>query len=269
MGQAVEVVTAQGTAIGATLAALAASAGDSLAVRSFEIGKMAKILQAWADVQVAGTARIRSPKMHDNVQGMRFDTIIGEPRPQMPLGVSQRVFPNDTIGVDLAGSAVAGDIEYVAMLIYYEDLPGAAGRFIKADELARRGVNQSWVENTLALGTGGGYTGSEAINAEFDQFHADAEYALVGFEVDTECALVGYRGADLGNYRVAGPGDETIRWVTADWFRRLSVAFDMQLIPVFRANNKAGFNIDGVQDENGADTTVISYFVELAPGAVR
>ena len=65
--------------------------------------------------------------------------------------------------------------------------------------------------------------------------------------------------------RVAGPGGEDIRWVTADWFVRLARYFNLPLIPVIRAENKANTQIDGVQDENGADTTVISMFVELAP----
>lgn len=264
-GPVMEVITAQGTAIGATLAALAASAGDSLAVRSFDSPKIAKIIQHWNDVQVAGTSRLRSAKLHDNVQGIRIDTIVGEPRPLFPWGVGQRVYQNDTLNVDLAGSAVVGDIEYVVSLLYYEDLSGGNAKLITVDELMRRAVNISGVENTIALGTGGGYTGSEAINVEFDQFHANSEYALVGYLCDTEAAVIGWRGADTSNFRVAGPGAEDLRHVTSDWFVRLARAFNLPLIPVMRAENKANTQIDGVQDENGADTTVISFMVELAP----
>src|SRR5688500_13452566 len=88
---ALELVSAQGTAIGATIAALAAVAGDSLAVRNTGTANPAKLLKAWADVQVAGTARIRSPKFHDNVQGIRVDTIISDPTPFLPRGLSQNV----------------------------------------------------------------------------------------------------------------------------------------------------------------------------------
>ena len=185
-GAGLEVITAQGTAVGATLVSIAAVAGDSLAVRAFEQNKMAKILQHWNDVQVAGTSQLRSAKLHDNVRGIRIDTAIGQPWPLLPWGVGQRVYTNDVLIQELAGSAVAGDIESVSSLIYYEDLPGAAARLISVDELMRRAVNISGVENTLALGTTGGYSGSEAINAENDQYHANSEYALVGYLVDVE-----------------------------------------------------------------------------------
>jgi len=264
-GPALEVITASGTAIGAALAPLTAVAGDSLAVRSFDSPKVAKILQHWNDVQVAGTSQLRSAKLHDNVRGIRIDTIVSEPVPLLPWGVGQRVYQNDTLIQELAGSAVAGDIEFVASLFYYEDLPGGNARLITVDELMRRATNISGVENTLALGTAGGYSGAEAINAENDQFHASAEYAIVGYIVDTECAVVGYRGADTSNFRVGGPGIETFRDITADWFVRLARAFNLPLIPVMRAENKANTQIDGAQDENGADTTVITYCVELSP----
>lgn len=262
-GPALDTVTAQGTAIGATIAALAASTGDSLAVKSGTPGKVTRILQAWCDVQVAGTGRIRSPRMHDNVQGLRFDTIVSDPRPLLPWGVGQRVYENDVLVVELAGSAVAGDIEYITMLLYYEDLPGISGRFIDTAELMRRAGNVSMVENTISTGTGGGYTGGEAINVEFDQFHAGGLYALVGYLVDTEAGAICWRGPDTGNLRVSGPGDETERELTSSWFMRLSDAFKIPLIPVIAAENKAATLIDAVQDENGADPAVTSIFVEL------
>lgn len=263
-GPALDTVVAQGTAIGATIAALTASTGDSLAIKSGVPGKQTRILQLWDDVQVAGTGRIRSARMHDNVQGLRFDTIIADPRPLMPWGVGQRVYENDVIVAELAGSAVAGDIEYLAMLLFYEDLPGISGRFVTTEEVMRRAINQSWVENTIATGTGGGYTGGEAINVEFDQFHAGGLYALVGYLVDAEAAAVCWRGPDTGNLRVSGPADETERELTSSWFMRLSDAYKLPLIPVIAAENKAATLIDVVQDENGADVTVTSIFVELS-----
>jgi hypothetical protein len=261
---ALELVTSQGTAISATISALAASAGDSLAVRNMgDNTKPARILQMWTDVQVAGTVRIRSPKFHDNVQGIRFDTLVSDPRPLLPWGVPALVYGGDVITAEMAGSAVAGDIEYLCMLLYYENLPGVNVTFLTPEQVRARMVNLFTVENTLALGTGGGYSGGEAINAEFDQWHAGSEYALIGYTVDGECAAIGWRGGDTGNLRVGGPGDETERELTSDWFFRLSREFAMPLVPVFRADNKAGITIDGVQDENGTDVTVNSIFAEL------
>ena len=264
MGQVLELIGAQGTAIGATLAALAAATGDSLAVRSAPENKRIDLVQFWTDVQVAGTARIRSPRFHDNVQGIRADTIISDLYPLMPWGMRQRLYTNDVLGVDLAVSAVVGDIEYVLMLLLYEDLAGGAATFITAEDVMRRGMNISAVENTISTGATIAWAGSEAINVEFDQFHAGGLYALTGYIVDTEVPAIAWRGPNTGNYRVGGPGIETDRAETQDWFLHLSRALGVPLVPVFSAENKASTLIDCLQDENGADTTVISFYVELA-----
>ena len=264
MAKALEIVGASGTAIGATIAALAAVTGDSLAVRAGGQDKRIDLIQFWTDVQVAGTARIRSARMHDNVQGIRVDTVISDLFPLMPPGLRQRLYSNDVIVAELAGSAVAGDVEYLLMLLLYEDLAGASGQFITPDELQRRGVNVMTVENTIATGATPAWAGSEAINAEFDQFHAGSKYALVGYVVDTEAPAIGWRGPDTANYRVGGPGIETDRATTSDWFKWLSLMHGEALIPVISAENKGGTLIDALQDENGADVTVTSYFVELS-----
>lgn len=264
LGPALDVVSATGTAISATISALAACTGDSLAIKNSPIEKMAKIIAFWGDVQVAGTGRIRSARLHDNVQGIRFDTIVGDLRPYLPWGIGQRVYANDVLVLELAGSAVAGDIETTSMLIYYEDLPGIAARFIAPDELLRRGGNLTYVENTISTGTAGSYSGGEAINVEFDQYHAGKQYALVGYLCDTEMGAICWRGPDTGNLRVGGPGEETERELTADWFIRLSNAYKLPLIPVISAENKAATLIDALCDENGADPTVTSILVELS-----
>lgn len=264
MGKALELIGASGTAISATISALTAVTGDSLAVRAGTPGKRIDLVQFWTDVQVAGTARIRSARMHDNVQGIRQKTIISDLYPLMPMGVRQRMYENDVIVAELAGSAVAGDIEYLLMLMLYEDLAGAAPVFIAPDELMRRALNVSAVENTIATGATAAWAGSEAINAENDQFHAGGLYALVGYTVDVEAPAIGWRGPDTSNYRVGGPGLETDRSITREWFLNLSRQLGEPLIPVIKAENKAGTLIDALQDENGADTTVTQYFVELS-----
>ena len=261
---ALELITAQGTAINTTITGINAVAGDSLAVRNTpDNSKPAKILQVWCDMQAVGTIRLRSPKFHDNVQGVRLDTLVSDPRPLLPWGFPISVYGGDVITVEAAGSATAGDIETVCLLLLYDSLPGVNVQFLTPEQVFGRMVNMFTVENTLATGTAGGYSGSEAINAEFDQWHAGSQYALLGYTVDAECAAVGWRGGDTGNLRVGGPGDETEREMTADWFVRLSRSFGMPLIPVFNADNKAGITVDAVQDENGTDVTLTSIFAEL------
>jgi len=265
MGSALEIITGRVVAPGTTFTDWTMAVGDSLTIRNAPLEKRVLLLQAWADNQAAGTLRIKSTKLHDNTEGIRLNITPGDPQPLLADGYPQVLVPQDTLTVQHTGSATAGDIEQGSLLIWYEDLPGAAARFITPDELKRRMVHVFTVENTLSLGTAGGYSGEEAINAEFDLFKANTDYALLGYIVSVECCSVGWRGSDVGNLRVGGPGDEVNRHITRNWFVRLSQAYGLPLIPVFNSANKSAIMIDGAQDENGADTTVTSIMAELTP----
>lgn len=260
---AMQIQTYQGTAINTTLAALSALSGDSLAVPNFAIGQRALLLQMWADVQTAGTARVRSPKFHDNVNGIRIDTIASDAKPLLPWGVPQPLYPNDNLIVELAGSATAGDVEYITLLEYFAELPGINARFIAPEAIAQRVEQLLTVENTIATGTTAAYTGAEAINAEIDQFQQGADYAILGYKVDAECQAVGYRAPDFGNLRIGGPGDEADPDLYSNWFVRLSKEYGLPLIPVFNGSNKSSVLIDAVQDENGTDVTVTTFLARL------
>ena len=264
MGRLLEAISGYVTAPGTTQTALTMSSGDSRTVKSAKPGSKILLLAAWADNQGAGTLRIFSSRMHDAAQGLRLRVTASEVDNLLPEGAIQKLFSNDSITIDLSGSATAGDVESAVLLFYYEDIDGHDSKLITHDELQKRGMNEMAVENTLALGTGGGWTGAEAINVEFDQIKADAYYALAGFIVDGECAAVAWRGPDTANARVAGPGNELDRNITKSWFVDLARRFNMALIPVFNGNNKGTIQVDGMQDENGTDVLVNTILVELA-----
>lgn len=260
----IDVLAFSGTAINTTIVALTAVSGDSAQVSSFSEAKKGWILQLWCDFQAAGTLRIHSPKMHENTNGIRFDIIASDLYPMLPWGAKQPIYPGDTINCDAAGSATGGDIEYVLLLRYFDELSAQQARLLTHEEVSRRLVNIHAVENTIATGATAAYAGSEAINAEIDQFKARTDYALMGYVVDTECPLVAWRGPDTASARVGGPGLETDRGETASWFMKLSRMCNMNLVPIIAADNKAATQIDALQDENGSDTTVISIYAELA-----
>jgi hypothetical protein len=260
-----QVIGAAGTAINTTLAALAAVTGDSLTIPFFNESKKAWLIQLWTDVQLTGTMRIRSGKWHDDVQGIRFKTIASDLSPLMPFGARQPIYSGDTLHVDLAGSSTAGDIEYVVMLMWYEELSAQQARLLTYDQLMQRAGNVICAENTIATGTTAAWTGPEAINSEIDQFHARTDYALLGYTVDIEASAVAWRGPDLANVRCGGPGDETKREVTSNWFVALARATGLPCIPVISGDNKAATVVETLQDENGADTTLSSILCELRP----
>lgn len=261
---AFEILSGIATAPDTTFTEVAANTGNSFTVRNAGVDVDIRLIQAWAKHQTAGNFRIRSPRMHDNVQGIRLYSVASQVRPLIPEGFMQRLYSQDDLTVELTGSATAGDIEIACMLLYYASLPGVEGRFASLDDIMQRIVNLVTVENTLALGTSGNYTGEEAINAEFDLLRANTDYALLGYLVSAECACIRWRGVDFGNLGVGGPGNETEKELTANWFVNLCRQTGLPCIPVFNSANKEGLLLDGVQDENGADTIVTSILAQLS-----
>jgi len=263
MGRALELLTGFNTAPGATLTALTMAGSDSLTVRNFNEPSKAELITNWTDSQATGQLQIRSPRMHDNVQGITIVTQISEPQPLMPIGATNRLYAQDTLTVLLSGSAVAGDIETACMLVHYDDLPGISARLIDNGELESRFEEIMISTNTIATGTAGGYSGSQAINTTVDNWKANRDYALLGFQTSVECAAIRYQGSDTGNLGIGGPGHDTFKVLTGDWFKMLSHKYHRPLIPVFNAANKQSILISAAQDENGADPIVTSIFALL------
>lgn len=262
---ALELITGFVTAPSTTFTAWTLASGNSLTIRNAPLETNIRLLSAWADQQTAGNLRIRSPRLHDNVQGIRLLAVASEVEPLLPMYGAQKLISQDTLTIEQTGSATAGDIETGAILVYYDQLPGIDARFLSPEDVNQRTVNLVGQENSLATGTTGGYSGEESIVAEFDNFKANTDYALLGYLVSAECASIRWRGTDTGNLGVGGPGNELRKQLTANWFVALSHAFGIPLIPVFNSANKNAILIDAAQDENGTDVIVTSIFAQLAP----
>lgn len=260
---AIELLSGYATAPSTTLTALTMASGNSLTVRNSPEGSDIFLLQAWADSQTSGNVRIKSPRFHDNVQGIRLRSESSLVTPLLPARMLQRLVPQDTLTVEISGSGTAGDLEGVALLVYYADLPGVEGDYMTPEDVASAAQHILTVENTLSLGTGGGYTGEEALNVEFDQFKGNTRYAILGYACSAECLAVRYRSSDFGNIGIGGPGNDTDKGLTKDFFVTLSEDTGLPCVPAFNSANLSNILIDGVQDENGTDVTVTTYLAEL------
>lgn len=268
MGRALEMVTANVTAAVAApnVSAMAAVAGDTLTVRNATAGSAIKLLTTWAKSQNSGILRIRSPQMADNVQGIRLRHVAAQVDNLLPIAPYQSLTSQDLLTLEMSENAVAGDIGIASLLVYYEDLVGIEARLMMADDVMARVVDMVAVENTITTVAGGGYTGAEAINAEFDLLRANTDYALVGYLVDTLCGSVRWRSVDFGNLGVGGPGHLNHKHVTSSWFLDLSRHTGLPTVPVFNSANRAGVLIDVAQDENAAAVVVTTILAELSPG---
>lgn len=267
MGAALEVLTGQVTAPGATLTALTMASGNSSAVRNADFSKKILLLSTWTFNQVAGIFRIRSPRLHDNVQGIRFRSITNDVPYYLQSQWAQKLYPQDVLILELSGSGVAGQIELASLLVYYEDLPGASAQFIDVDTLMARGVNEVTVETAHVTGVTGGYSGQVALNSSFDLLKANTYYAILGYGVDARAATIRWQGADLGNVGIGGPASVAMKHVTVEWFLRLARFFKMALIPVINSANKAGVLIDVATNQAGGTVNANTHLIELAPVA--
>ena len=271
MAPVMEIIGGLVTAPDTTQTALTMFTGNSLTIRSIGGNSPAKLLTHWVDKQLRGIVRVRSPRLADGVQGLRFDDIASEVQPHMDPMFPQTVYPQDILSVDLSGSATSADIETWCGLVYYPDAGGVNASFLDGPGLKAQTTGDLFtVENSLATGTAGGWSGEETIATDFDLMRANTRYALIGYTLSPiagqtvgECAAVRWRGVDTGNYGVGGPGSDTDRWLTHRWFLYLSERSGYPCIPVFNSANRNAILIDAAQDENGTDVLVTSIFAVL------
>lgn len=274
MGRILDTVTGFVTAPGATFTPWTMATGDSLSVRAATPGSNIWLVGAWGWNQVAGVTRVRSPRLHDNVQGIRMRTPVNLVQNKIPAriipGAAQKLFTQDTLIVEQTGSAVGGQIETGSLLIWYDDVPGVAGRFIDQPTLKKNGVNIMAQEVTVVTGVGGGYTGGVAINSQAgtDNWKANTDYALVGGVTDSRLASIAIKGVDTGNVRVSFPGELSEPDETVNWFAALSSATGLAAIPVLNSQNKGAITVEGVSQQVAVTAIITLFLVELAQGAV-
>lgn len=254
MGYAIEVVSGAVTNPGATLTAVTMNSGDSLAVRSFDATRMARLDNVWALGATAGAIRIRSPRLHDNLQNLRFQVAAADPRPLLSDWIYQRLYPMDQLIVEQSGGAA--EVDCFSAMLYYEEIAGFNQRLVRWEEISQRVEHYLTCEVGLTTAaTAGLYSNAVALNTTFDNLQAGRDYALLGYNVSAQVATVTVRGADTSNLRVGGPGhlqkDET-----RDWFLRNDLLHDAPFIPVINAANKGATFVEVTSNATGATVTV-------------
>lgn len=235
-------------ATGGTFAdSLTANAGDSLAVANYGQGG-ARILEGWAidNASVAEYQLIytRPEATHDQSHGFRFNV------PSLfPGGAGKPVAHNflpgylyiDVFKSDVAviqASCTATDNLLVSYNILYDDLPGASAQFATWDQVV--GLRKSVVAvacNAVASATAGAYGATRALNADDDRLHANTNYAILGFTVQTPVCTIALQGPAWGGQVIGAPsGALDLRSDT--WFLDQTIKYGLPLIPWFNSNDK-------------------------------
>jgi hypothetical protein len=255
---------ATAAAVAGTVAA--ALAGDSLVVKNAAPGTKVFILAMTSDHQTVGADQLVLPSGHDTTRGYRVRVTASEVANLMPFGFKQEVFPQETMGLTVFGTAVAGDVETGMLWLWYENLPGISGRLITAADARQRVSKLVTVDFGITTVAGPGWTGAEALNTESDLLLPNRDYAVLGAVMSVECAALGIRSPDFGNVRVGVPGNELDPDMTSNWFLRLSESSGLATVPVLSAGNRAAVLLDAAQDENAAAVTA-SLVLGLLEGA--
>lgn len=246
------------TAAAAGGSAAAALTGDSLTIRNY--GRAPNIVTGWGTNQTAGFAQLAYPTGHDTTRGFRVglpaaDTVIA-----VPVGSRLPVTPQEAITGTIAATAVAGDVENFSFLTLYDTDKGQ--NLIDWQEVTKRFDRATTIEASLVSSAGPAYSGTALINAGSDLLIANREYALLGFTSRTRVHCIGVIGPDTGNDRIGAPGilrDE----ISAQFFKLISAAHGVPMIPVINSGNKGSTSFFVATDENAGTFVITAHLVML------
>jgi hypothetical protein len=267
MPHALQVINAFKTALtGGAFEALAPGTGDSFQIQNVPQDAPAFLAEIWGVNNAhACELSIYGSRWHDQTFGIRAEIPSGAALAPVnrstnvsPCGSDQRVYPSDTLTVQVNGTA--GDDVNATFLVYYTDLPGISARLASWASLRPLIKNLVGIHVTVTPGDGD-WGASVALNSSDDRLHADTDYAVLGFTAPTPIAALAISGIDTGNMRVGGPvlGDAQH---DANLFLDLANYYQAPLIPVINANNKGAIFLQGASTDAAA-TAVDVMLAEL------
>ena len=245
-----------------TLTAWTMNGSDSATVKSFNFGDQAQIIGAWGQQATAGILRVRSPRLHDVNQGLRYRVAASTIRNLIPPGFGTGLYPQDVLTLEMQGGGAETDVQ--SLLLYYANLPGNAQRLITRDEVKSRQLYLAGMEvATTTSATAGQYGSSVALNATFDNWKRGYDYAILGYEVDVAAAGIVLTGPDLAQVQVGGPAPaEPLE--TRNWFAWLDQELGVPSIPVISAVNIGATSIAVYGTATSAAVNVTLHVAQLS-----
>lgn len=223
---------------GATFTGLTYTAGQSGTVRNTSLDTRVCLEDMWAKGASAGVFRIRSPRLHDNVQGIRFQNPVTYNHLLMGWWPEEQLVPQDQLVAEITGGSTETDMG--AYTIAYDSLPGSDGNFATWDQIKGRVEHIATIEvATTASATAGNWSTGTALNATFDLTWANSWYAILGYICSANVTAIAIQGPDLGNLKVGGPGNLDA-WDTRNYFVQRDTKGSVPAIPVINSANKAG-----------------------------
>lgn len=228
-----DVHNAATTAVGLTAATPAT--GDSLAVRSFDSPGRAYFEALFLQGSGTRQARLTSPRLHDNVTGLTFQTAETPAQFLFPRQAAQDLYSVDQLTVALDAAASSDTV--AALLAYYTDLKGISADLRPWAEIKDQVINYKTVEVDLTTSATIGQWSDTVITTTENQLKADYAYAVLGFETQTALLCMGLKGPATGNLRICAPGSTETLDITS-YFIEMEERQKRPFIPVFKANDR-------------------------------
>lgn len=261
MGLGIEVVAGRVVNPGAALTAVTADTNNTLTVRDAPDTSAIWLEDIWSQNATGGELRITSPRLHDNLQGIRCQIPAGVIRGAFADEMRHRLYANDPLTVQLSGGGAETDV--ACLMVYYEDINGISQNLHTWEEIQPRIVEfMGHVVQVTGPTTAGDWSAGNTLNSFSSQQKADESYALLGYENATAVAAIGVQGADTGGLRIGGPGPlEPLE--TRDWFISLARNTGKPCIPVIKANNFASTLVSEVKATSGGTDSVTLWLARL------
>lgn len=262
---ALDTIAAFQTTVNSTLAAGVMATGDPATIRNFGQGGSCLLVEAYYDdVTTPLPWRVRSPLLHDNVDGIQLYPAVSAPVNLFPSAVPQLFQPQDTLTFELSTAAATGKA-LGALSLYYSNLPGAMSRLYNPGDIL--GNIKSVKPVHVAIGSGANTAGQWydlVLTTTENLLHANTDYAVLGITFGLAVACVAIKGPDTGNLRCSVPGG-TNNPFAVDYFVRISQELGLPLIPVINSANAGSTFVSLISSAaTAAADNVNVYLAELS-----
>ena len=255
---------------GATFVPAQLSDGDSLTIRRFDPPSKAYIFDVggqWQSNLGGESFRIHSPQRHDNIDGINIGrTTSGAFEFIIPFGFREEVYQGEQLIVEMTGSALAGQIDWGFIQLFYEKLPKLKSNLIGYDEYAFRSRKLFMKANFAGYtvgGASGGWLNEVPISSLLQNqvIKRDREYAFLSILQNSSTSQVfRVKGRDFST-PVLYKGIPTVN--RGDEYVYRSYSFGVPMIPIFSGENFETLTVSAMSLQGINQVRPVFVFTEL------
>lgn len=247
------------------VAALTAATVDpqqSLTVRSPDSGSAIRLIGMWRKGTAVAPYRLRSNRMHDNVQGIRIEDGVSGPISAFDYGVQNPLIGNDKLTAETYDTATTN--ANLGLLVYYDSLSGSNGKLSTWDQVKPRILQLIGVSIDIsAAATLSEWSAGDNWDVPTNLMKADYEYAILGYDTQLDVCSIAVSGPCTGSLYFGGPGITNPEH-TRMWYARMSREYGLATIPIVKQADIGNTFAHQVDNAAGAVNTVSFLCAQLS-----